>query len=150
MKLIYNKHLKATKHLPDKEEDLSKLIDVKGIKAQGNQLSKLKIKDIALVTSEDDEAWPEVNSSVAGEDFDAGDSDSDSSEKGIKIDSSTKKTVSGNNQKQPKTENVVGSTNTEESVVVEFEVDAKNTSKSTSKDDGTNSDSEDDSQPTLF
>ena len=44
----------------------------------------------------------------------------------------------------------MGSTNTEESVVVEFEVDAKNTSKSTSEDDGTNSDSEDDSQPTLF
>ena len=150
LKLIYNKHLKATKHLPDKEEDLSKLIDVKGLKAQGNQLSKLKIKDIALVTSEDDEAWPEVKSGVAAEDFAARDSDTDSSEKGIKIESSTKKTVGGNDQKQSKTENVVGSTNTEESVVVEFEVDAKNTSKSTSKDDGTNSDLEDDSQPTLF
>ena len=48
IKIIYNKHLKATKNLPDTIIDLSTFIDVKGMKAQGNQLTKLKVKEILL------------------------------------------------------------------------------------------------------
>ena len=46
--IIYNKHLKATKNLPDTILDLSTFIDVKGMKAQGNQLTKLKVKEVML------------------------------------------------------------------------------------------------------
>jgi topoisomerase-4 subunit A len=48
IKIIYNKHLKATKNLPDTILDLSTFIDVKGMKAQGNQLTKLKVKEVIL------------------------------------------------------------------------------------------------------
>jgi len=48
IKIIYNKHLKATKNLPDTILDLSTFIDVKGMKAQGNQLTKLKVKEVLL------------------------------------------------------------------------------------------------------
>lgn len=54
--ISYNKHLKATKNLPDKTEVLNELIDVKGLKAQGNQLTKLKVKEVTLVESV--ETWP--------------------------------------------------------------------------------------------
>ncbi len=55
----YNKRLKETKHLPDKQEALNDFIDVKGLKAQGNQLTKLKIKEITLLPTKEGEEWPE-------------------------------------------------------------------------------------------
>lgn len=55
IKIIYNKHLKETKHLPDKIEEINELIDVKGLKAQGNQLTKLKVKSISLLPPQDTE-----------------------------------------------------------------------------------------------
>ena len=54
--ISYNKHLKATKNLPDKEEILNSFIDVKGLKAQGNQLTKLKVKSVELLPP--NEQWP--------------------------------------------------------------------------------------------
>lgn len=60
IKIIYNKHLKETKHLPDKFEHINELIDVKGLKAQGNQLTKLKVKTIELLPAEEGEEWKEV------------------------------------------------------------------------------------------
>ena len=60
IRIVYNKHLKATKHLPDKIEDLSEFIDVKGMKAQGNQLTKLKTKEILEEIPEGGlEPWPD-------------------------------------------------------------------------------------------
>jgi topoisomerase-4 subunit A len=60
IKIVYNKRLKETKDLPDKEVDLVEFIDVKGMKSQGNQLTKLKVKEIQLVGPiEGDEPWPE-------------------------------------------------------------------------------------------
>ncbi len=60
--ISYNKHLKATKNLKDKEEVVNELIDVKGVKAQGNQLTKLKVKEITLIPPAEDEVWPDVES----------------------------------------------------------------------------------------
>jgi topoisomerase-4 subunit A len=54
----YNKRLKETKHLPDKQEILNHFIDVKGLKAQGNQLTKLKVKEITLLPAKEGEDWP--------------------------------------------------------------------------------------------
>lgn len=61
VKIIYNKLLKETKNLPDNEVNLADFIDVKGMKAQGNQLTKLKVKEIVLTHSieGEEEPWPE-------------------------------------------------------------------------------------------
>jgi topoisomerase-4 subunit A len=60
VKIVYNKHLKATKNLPDTILELSSFIDIKGMKAQGNQLTKLKVKEVILNHSigEGKEPWP--------------------------------------------------------------------------------------------
>lgn len=59
-RIIYNKLLKATKNLPDTEVALDEFIDVKGMKAHGNQMTKLKVKEIVLDHEIDGgEPWPE-------------------------------------------------------------------------------------------
>lgn len=59
-RIIYNKLLKATKNLPDTIIEIADFIDVKGMKAQGNQLTKLKIKEVIPETPEEgEEPWPE-------------------------------------------------------------------------------------------
>lgn len=61
VRIIYNKLLKATKNLPDTEVDLDEFIDIKGMKAQGNQMTKLKVKEVILDHDIDGgEPWPEV------------------------------------------------------------------------------------------
>jgi topoisomerase IV subunit A len=60
VRIVYNKLLKETKNLPDNEVLLNDFIDVKGMKAQGNQLTRLKVKEIVLTHPvEGDEPWPE-------------------------------------------------------------------------------------------
>lgn len=60
IKIIYNKLLKETKNLPDNEVEIADFIEVKGMKAQGNQLTKLKIKEVVLAHPiEGDIPWPE-------------------------------------------------------------------------------------------
>lgn len=60
VRIVYNKLLKATKNLPDTEIDFAEFIDVKGMKSQGNQMTKLKVKEIVLDHAvEGDEPWPE-------------------------------------------------------------------------------------------
>jgi topoisomerase-4 subunit A len=57
---VYNKLLKETKNLPDNIIQLADFIDIKGLKAQGNQLTKLKVKEIVLTHPiEGTEPWPE-------------------------------------------------------------------------------------------
>ncbi len=60
-RIVYNKLLKETKNLPDNVLSLADMIDVKGMKAQGNQLTKLKVKEIVLTHPIDEgkEPWPE-------------------------------------------------------------------------------------------
>lgn len=61
VKIVYNKLLKETKNLPDNLMNLADVIDVKGMKAQGNQITKLKVKEIVLTHPIDEgkEPWPE-------------------------------------------------------------------------------------------
>ena len=60
-RIIYNKLLKATKNLPDTIVNLDEFIDIKGMKAQGNQMTKLKVKEILLDhTIEGVDPWPET------------------------------------------------------------------------------------------
>ena len=70
-KMVYNKLLKETKNLPDNVINLADMIELKGMKAQGNQMTKLKVKEIVLTHPIDEgkEPWPqeEVNVSEADE-----------------------------------------------------------------------------------
>jgi topoisomerase-4 subunit A len=60
VRIVYNKLLKETKNLPDNIIQLADFIEVKGLKAQGNQLTKLKVKEIVLTHPiEGAEPWPE-------------------------------------------------------------------------------------------
>jgi topoisomerase-4 subunit A len=73
-RIVYNKLLKETKNLPDNLVNLADMIDVKGLKAQGNQLTKLKVKEILLTHAIDEgkEQWPEeqvVSELVNGEEI---------------------------------------------------------------------------------
>lgn len=63
-RIVYNKLLKATKHLPDTIVNIADFIDVKGMKSQGNQMTKLKVKEIILNIPENgEEPWPEPKKS---------------------------------------------------------------------------------------
>ncbi len=66
VRVVYNKLLKATKNLPDTLIELDEFIDVKGMKSQGNQITKLKVKEIVLDhTIEGDIPWPEPEKTPA-------------------------------------------------------------------------------------
>ncbi|MCH2234237.1 MAG: DNA gyrase/topoisomerase IV subunit A [Crocinitomicaceae bacterium] len=85
-KIIYNKRLKETKDLPDKEIELDEFIDIKGQKAQGNQLTKLKVKEIQLMHAiGGDEPWPEEEKEEAEKSENTSSAESAAEE--IKIDS---------------------------------------------------------------
>lgn len=59
-RVVYNKLLKATKNLADTIIEIADFIDTKGLKAQGNQLTKLKIKEVLPeIPEEGEEPWPE-------------------------------------------------------------------------------------------
>lgn len=88
-RIVYNKLLKATKNLPDTEVNLADFIEVKGMKSQGNQMTKLKVKEIVLEHSiEGDEPWPELEEPVrSAEDLEGEDDEEPTTvEWDIKID----------------------------------------------------------------
>ena len=79
-RVVFNKLLKETKNLPDTLLEIEELIDIKGMKAQGNQVTKMKVKEIVLEHPiEGDEPWPE---DVKKEDEDSNDDSSDNDEGG--------------------------------------------------------------------
>jgi topoisomerase-4 subunit A len=58
--ISFNKRLKETKDLADKKIKLDKFIEVKGMKAVGNHLTKFKVKEVTLTHPiGGDEPWPE-------------------------------------------------------------------------------------------
>ena len=68
VKIVYNKLFKETKNLPDNIVKTNDIIDVKGMKAQGNQLTKLKVKEIVLTHPiEGKEPWPKVDDNESKE-----------------------------------------------------------------------------------
>lgn len=75
VKIVYNKVLKETKNLPDNVMHLADLIDVKGMKAQGNQITKLKVKEILLTHPIDEgkEPWPDSSSDETTEKLNSSD-----------------------------------------------------------------------------
>lgn len=60
IRIVYNKLLKQTKNLPDNVVNIADMIEIKGMKAQGNQVTKLKVKEIVLTHEIDGgDPWPE-------------------------------------------------------------------------------------------
>ena len=60
VRVVFNKLLKETKNLPDNVFNIADMIDVKGLKAQGNQVTKFKVKEITLNHEIDGgEPWPD-------------------------------------------------------------------------------------------
>ncbi len=82
VRIVYNKLLRETKNLPDNLVNIADLIEVKGMKAQGNQMTKLKVKEIVLTHEIDGgEPWPIEEGDMPVIDLDGivdFDSDSDS------------------------------------------------------------------------
>ncbi|MGB1452156.1 MAG: DNA gyrase/topoisomerase IV subunit A [Crocinitomicaceae bacterium] len=108
--VVFNKQLKETKNLPDKIIQLGDFIEVKGMKAQGNQLTKYKVKEVLLNhdISEGKTPWPEEQESEIKNDV-----VSDSAEKleNDKIDAESDKQ---NNEKENLSEKSVKSKTPEE------------------------------------
>jgi len=81
VKIVYNKLLRETKNLPDNIMNLADIIDTKGMKAQGNQLTKLKVKEVVLTHPIDEgkEPWPqeEVPAVSEGNDSESEENDGD-------------------------------------------------------------------------
>ena len=60
-RIVYNKQLKATKNLRDTIINIDDFIEVKGMKSQGNQITKLKVKEIIVNIPEGgEESWPKL------------------------------------------------------------------------------------------
>ena len=77
-RIIYNKLLKETKNLPDNVIQIADMIETKGLKAQGNQVTKLKVKEIILEHPiEGVEPWPEDEVKVETENPSEDESDND-------------------------------------------------------------------------
>lgn len=80
IRIVYNKLLKATKHLPDRIVRLDQFIDVKGMKSIGNQLEKLKVKEIELTHPiQGNTPWPDEEDTTEDNDSD-GDQDAPENE----------------------------------------------------------------------
>jgi topoisomerase-4 subunit A len=131
VKISFNKRLKETKDLEDKIVSLNEIIDVKGDKAQGNQLTKLKVKDVTLVDIIPGEEWPEEI--IPSETLEIKD-DSEN------VESNTDENNSINNVDAPNTkileerENINLDTNSETSI--ELEWDVKDEDNKESDEDG--------------
>ena len=131
VKISFNKRLKETKDLEDKIVSLNEIIDVKGDKAQGNQLTKLKVKDVTLVDVIPGEDWPEEI--ISSENLEL-------KEDSKNIDSIIVENNSTNNVDAPNTkileekENINLDTNSETSI--ELEWDVKDEDNKESDEDG--------------
>lgn len=101
LRVVYNKLLKATKNLPDTIIDMDEFIDVKGMKAQGNQITKLKVKEIVLDHPiEGDEPWPDDEKEVNSSNEASTEGDDDETPTTIEWDLSKKK--DDDDESQPK------------------------------------------------
>ena len=131
VKISFNKRLKETKDLEDKIVSLNEIIDVKGDKAQGNQLTKLKVKDITLVDIFPGEEWPEEI--IPSETLELKD-DSENVESNTDEINSTNNVDAPNNKILEEKENINLDTNSETSI--ELEWDVKDEDNKESDEDG--------------
>ena len=127
VKISFNKRLKETKDLEDKIVSLNEIIDVKGDKAQGNQLTKLKVKDVTLVDIIPGEEWPEEI--IPSETLELKD-DSENVESNTDEINSTNNVDAPNNKILEEKENINLDTNSETSIELEWDVEDKDNKES--------------------
>ena len=131
VKISFNKRLKETKDLEDKIVSLNEIIDVKGDKAQGNQLTKLKVKDVTLFDIIPGEEWPEEI--IPSETLEIKD-DSENVESNTDENNSTNNVDAPNTKILEEKENINLDTNSETSI--ELEWDVKDEDNKESDEDG--------------
>ena len=179
--IIYNKRLKETKNLPDKEIVLNDFIDVKGMKAQGNQLTKLKVKEVVILPKIEGEDWPSNTEEVTPvevsdaetnkEAVDTVEQTQNETENTVNTDAVEEKQETENktNSKEDKTKSkkedsdssdtvIVGSTENDEKVEIEFEIEDTRTKEEPTIDEDPkplgnpikDNDDDSDEQMTLF
>lgn len=103
VKIVYNKQLKATKNLPDKLVNIAEFIDVKGLTAMGNQLEKLKTKEIVLTeTVQGEKPWPDVEEAT-----DSKDVEKSASEEVEEVDDDKAEKSEKDNENKPKPPTIV-------------------------------------------
>ena len=123
--------MKETKDLEDKIVALNEIVEVKGDKAKGNQLTRLKVKDITLREVEPGNEWPEeeipTEESAVGEDVDSSpdiDNYQEISSENTSKSSDELKTDLNENKDQKELENVEIDTKSEGPVEMEWDVDS--------------------------
>ena len=131
VKISFNKRLKETKDLDDKIVSLNDIVDVKGDKAKGNQLTRLKVKDITLLEVEPGDEWPEQEiptvESTISEDIDTSpdkDNIQDIPTNDISNTSDKLPTNLNDNKGQKKLENIKIDTSSEGPIEMEWNVDS--------------------------
>ena len=155
--IVFNKQLKETKSLPDKVIYVHDLIDVKGMKAQGNQLTKYKVKEVNLNHDIQNEKtpWPDDLKQ---------DTDIENTSESLELENANQlpkedietpvKEGSENNVKDPiiekKQKNKIASKKDEIKKVSKKQSDSKEDASNTIEWDLTDKDSDDDEQMTLF
>jgi topoisomerase IV subunit A len=142
VKISFNKRLKETKDLNDKIVDINKIVEVKGDKAKGNQLTRLKVKEITLVEVSDDDHWPvEEEQPLLNEVVTSDSIDSPEANKDEKIINE----YNDNLIPKEKSGELKVDTNSEGAVELEWDVDIK-----TENDNDDDNDADEDGQMKIF
>jgi hypothetical protein len=143
VKISFNKRLKETKDLDDKIVSLNDIVDVKGDKAKGNQLTRLKVKDITLLEVEPGDEWPEQEiptvESSQSEDIDTSPSKDNIQETPNDDISNTSDELTkdlNENKGQKKVENIKIDTNSEGPIEMEWNVDSSTNNGEDLDEDG--------------
>ena len=143
VKISFNKRLKETKDLDDKLVALNEIVDVKGDKAKGNQLTRLKVKDITLLEVESGEEWPEeempTEESAVIEDVETSTNKVNIQEiptDNISNTSDELTTDLNENKGQKKIENIKIDTNSEGPIEMEWNVDSSSNNGEDLDEDG--------------
>ena len=143
VKISFNKRLKETKDLDDKIVSLNDIVDVKGDKAKGNQLTRLKVKDITLLEVEPGDEWPEQEiptvESSQSEDIDTSPSKDNIQETPTDDISNTSDELTkdlNENKGQKKVENIKIDTNSEGPIEMEWNVDSSTNNGEDLDEDG--------------
>ena len=143
VKISFNKRLKETKDLEDKIVALNEIVDVKGDKAKGNQLTRLKVKDITLMDVEPADEWPEEEipseESTVSEDIDTSpniDKIQEIPSEDISKSSDELITDLNENNDEKDLENVKIDTKSEGPVEMEWDVDSSSNEEEDPNEDG--------------
>ena len=130
LNVSFNKRLKETKDLEDKIFELNEVIDVKGDKAQGNQLTKLKIKNIEMLPVAEEDNWPDLTEAQnlepdkLEENLEENDFQLEDEVESLEKSNTSKESVkSSSEDKKEEVSNDLNKSNSEGSIEVEWDIE---------------------------